>query len=228
MGSILDRFTAAAPQVPIHPAGRAAHPAPVPPRVTGPLPPPAPCGNVPAPLDLFADPAEQPRPCGCPLFWIDGFGNLHCHACRPPLRCAMARQRLSVVTTSAGYAWEDWETRERLTGDDVKPDAAPDPDAHPVLVKLLDDDEMYWAIVQRRDRNNHIPIDMTLDAWWKLNESRQAEAMKAREIAEEYRKTGFSPSRPPENSSPKKAARKTLAAKKNTSPEIFLHEEFFD
>jgi hypothetical protein len=227
MSTILDRFTAAAPEMPIHPAGPAAPAAT--PQSNQTLPPPAPCGNRAEPLDLFADPADQSRPCGCPLFWVDAFGNVHCRSCRPPLRAAMARQRLSVVTTAAGYAWEDRETRERLSGDDGSPIATPDPAAYPVLVKLLEDREAGWAIVQRRDRRNHIPIDMTLDEWWRLNGSRQDVAVKIREIAEEYRQTGFSPSRPQEKSATKKAAGKKPAAKnKNQGSEIFEHEEFID
>ncbi len=95
----------------------------------------------------------------------------------------MARRRLSVVVTAVGFAWEDPDTRERLPCEDGDSAAAPDLAAYPVLAKILDDGKSAWLVIQRRDRECPIPIEMSIDEWWHVNAGRQAGAEAARRIA---------------------------------------------
>lgn len=169
------------------------------------LPPARPCRALDASLDV----------CGCPSYWIDAYGRLHCWACEPPGAPAMVRLRMRVVSLPAGLTWEvqqpggDWR-RKRAPGD---------ADADEWDVHELPDGRL---IIQRRGVRLAIPITQSIDDWWQEQGDREAAARRTIEFDRSRRAAAGEFSGAEKNAQPaqKKAGEKKRAEKKPAAGEL--------
>lgn len=167
------------------PSGPAASP--------GVLPPAGPCRSLDGELDV----------CGCPLYWLDAYGRLHCWACEPPGAPALVRRRLRVVLAPGGsFAWEH-DARE----------AAAVSEASEWDVHELPDG---WTVIQRRIRPSRfcqpIPIEQSIDDWWR--EAGERAATERRAVEFDRARWAGAQSAAEKNAAAENASKKTAAKKR--------------